>query len=223
MKKITFLLVGLLISNISSAQVTIIEITEDQATVLLDSLKKNRIGHTHTKQWSDDFVNIEDSRNEYLKAVVGITQLIMPDQINVNKEYNKILSEFGNLYEEIRVLEEREAKSINDLEEIALKNKKINYIREVEFKVHPHVSISTFERLIDEFYADNLTGELGDTVYLYKSGLPEYDADQKLDEQKKYTIVSYGDKDYAINTYSVNFGIICNRKIEGKMYANRWK
>jgi hypothetical protein len=208
MRNTIFVVICLIISITITAQVTIVEITEAQAISLLDSLKKNNIGHTHTKQWSDNFVNIEDSRNEYLRAIIGINKLVMPDQINVNREYDKIFHEFGNLHEEIRVLEEKEKKSINDLEQIALKNKRIKYIREVEFIKHPYVDISTFERSIDEFYTGDLTGELGDTVYVYKSGLPAYDSNQELDEQKEYTIVSYGDKNYAINTFSVNFGII---------------
>jgi hypothetical protein len=222
MRNSIFVVICLILSITITAQVTIVEITESQAISLLDSLKRNNIGHTHTKQWSDNFVNIEDSRIAYLRAIVGIHQLVMPDQIDVNKEYNRVLSEFGTLHEEVKILEEKENKDASDIDSIKLKSQRLKYIEEVEFINHPYVYVSKFERSIEEFY-DNLNSNLGDTVYVYASGIPQLGEYLELDENKRYIMVSYGSTEYALNTISLNFGIICNRTIEGQMYANRWK
>lgn len=223
MRNSIFVVTCLILSITITAQVTIVEITEAQAILLLDSLKRNNIGHSHNKQWSENFVNIEDSRVAYLKAIVGIHHLIMPDQIDVNKEYNNILSEFGRLHEEIETLKEKQNKDSSDLASIDLKNKRIKYIEEVEFTNHPYVYVSNFERSIEQLYNDSTVVEIGDTVYVYASGIPQNEEYFELDKNKNYTFISTGINHYAINTCSVNFGVICNRNIEGQMYTNRWK
>jgi hypothetical protein len=218
MKKITFLLVGLLTSIISTAQVTIVEITEAEAISLLDSLKKNGIGHTHTKQWSDDFVNLEASRNAYLSAIVKINQLIMPDQINLNEKYDNIMLEYGSLISEIKLLEDTIAD--DSFSKILNLKRRVKEIEEIEFSKNLYFTASLFERSIEEFYK-GLETEIGDTTYVYSSGLPGINEYLDFDNTRKYTFVTDGTTEYSLNTTTVYFGIICNRDIRGKMYANR--
>jgi hypothetical protein len=224
MKKITFLLTCLLITVISTAQVTIIEITEAQATLLLDSLKKKGIGHTHTKQWTDGFVNLESARNTYIGAIVKIHKFIMPDQLDINEKHNTIMEEYIKIVGEVRVLEDsiNSNNSANLSRELDQKKQRIKVIEEVEFIKHPYVHSSHFSRSIEESY--NGSGvELGDTLYVYSSGLPSADEYLEFDinKTKYYTFINDGTREYSLNTVYVNFGIICNRSIEGKMYANR--
>lgn len=221
MRNSIFVVICLTISITISAQVKIVEITEAQAISLLDSLKRNNIGHTHTKQWKNDFINLEHCREEYSKAIVGIHMLIMPDKIDLNQKYNKIFFELGKISMEIEELEKKNM-STSDSSELIAKKQKLKYISEIEFNKYPFLYESHFERSIDQSY-DNSDVELGDTIYVYSSGLPVINQNREFDESAQYSTVKGPSSIYRLNSTSVNFGIICNRKIEGQMYANRWK
>jgi hypothetical protein len=176
MKSLIFLIVVLL-TNPIFCQIPIIELTENEAMDVLSNLKRDNIGHTHIKQWTDDFVNIDVCRNEYILALTSIRKNIKPDHINFNRNH------------------------------------------EADAQSAPYVWNFKLEYSEESLY--NFKSEIGDTIYVYASGLPLFSEDEK--STKTNTVSDPNSSDpYDMISHTIYIGIICNSKTYSILLNNSY-